>query len=89
MGGLFGNTGPIDYDALVKIRDIFVDSEPLVTHHTLDDRLDPRPDLNITVEAGFGTSQSGRFDIAWTEKNCYHFHYIEENGIEFRFDRHP
>lgn len=89
MGGLLGDTGPIDYDALVKIREIFLDSEPLVNRHSLDDRLAPRPELNITVDAGFRSSSSGRFDIVWTEKNCYHFHYIEENGIEFRFDRHP
>ena len=89
MGGLVGDTGPIDYDALVKIREVIIDTEPLVTHHDLDDRLAPRPELNITVNAGFGSSPSGRFDIVWTEKNCYHFHYIEEDGIEFRFDQHP
>lgn len=89
MTGLLGDTGPIDYDALVVIRDIFLDTEPLVSHHSLDDRLDSRPELNVTVDAGFGSSPCGRFDIVWTEKNCYHFHYSEDDGIEFRFDRHP
>lgn len=89
MTGLLGNTGPIDYEALEEIRDIFLESEPLVSHHSLDGRLDPRPELSVTVEAGFKSSPSGRFDVVWTEKNCYNFHYTEDNGIEFRFDRHP
>lgn len=89
MTGLLGDTGPIDYEALEEIRDVFLETEPLVSQHSLDNRLDPRPELRITVEAGFGASSSGRFDIVWTEKNCYHFHYTETDGIEFRFDRHP
>ncbi|WP_340097941.1 hypothetical protein [Salinibaculum salinum] len=89
MAGLLGDTGPIDYEALEAIRDIFLATEPLVDHHSLDGRLDPRPELSVTVEAGFGSSPKGRFDIVWSEKNCYHFHYTEDDGIEFRFDRHP
>ena len=89
MTGLLGDTGPIDYDALVEIRDTFLEIEPLVSHYSLDGRLDPHPELNVTVEAGFGSSPSARFDIVWTENNCYNFHYIEDAGIEFRFDRHP
>lgn len=89
MTGLLGDTGPIDYDALVEIRDVFLDAEPLVTHHSLDGRLDPQPALRVTVDDEFGSSPCGRFDIVWTEYNCYHFHYTEDDGIEFRFDRHP
>lgn len=89
MSGLLGDTGPIDYDALVIIRDIFLDTEPLVSESHLSDRLDPRPELQITLEEGFKQSSESRFDIVWTEANCYHFHYIEPDGIEFRFDRHP
>ena len=89
MTGLLGDTGPVDYDALVVIRDIFLDTEPLVSDSHLDERLDPRPELQIALEAGFNQSTGGRFDIVWTEANCYHFHYIEPDGIEFRFDRHP
>lgn len=87
MAGLLGDTGPVDYDALLRIRDVFLDTEPLVSHSSLDDRLAPQPELN--VEPGFGSSTCGRFDIVWTEKNCYNFHYIGDDGIEFRFDRHP
>ncbi len=89
MSYLTGNTGPIDYGALQRIRDIFLQHEPLVTHHDLSDRLDPRPELNITVDKGFGESACGRFDIVWTERDCYNFHYTESDGIDFRFDRHP
>jgi hypothetical protein len=89
MTGLHGETGPVDYDALVTIRDIFLDAEPLVSQQTLDSRLDPQPELRITVDAGFGSSPVGRFAIVWTEQNCYHFHYTERAGVEFRFDRHP
>lgn len=89
MAGLLGDTGPIDYDALVRIRNIFLDTEPLVSHHSLDGRLDPQPELTVTVDAGFGHSPCGRFDIVWTEKDWYNFHYIGDEGLEFRFDRHP
>lgn len=89
MTGLSGDTGPVDYDALITIRDTFLDAEPLVSQQALDGRLDPEPELRITVDAGFGSCPVGRFDIVWTEQNCYHFHYTEETGVEFRFDRHP
>lgn len=89
MHGFRGDTGPIDYDALLTIRDVVLDTEPLVTQHRLDGRLDPGPELTITVGAGFGASPSGRFDVVWTEYDCYNFHYTEADGIEFRFDRHP
>ena len=89
MADLRGDTGPIDYDALVNIRDIFLDTEPLVSHHSLDGRLDPQPELTVTVDAGFGSSACGRFDVVWTENECYNFHYRGDTGMEFRFDRHP
>ena len=89
MSYLTGNTGPIDYEALQRIRDIFLKAEPLVTRHDLGAQLDPQLELNITVDEGFGTSPCGRFDIVWTERDCYNFHYTEPEGIDFRFDRHP
>lgn len=89
MAGLVGDTGPIDYDALVRIRDVFLKTEPLVSHHSLDGRLDSRPELTVTVDAGFGSSPCGRFDIVWTERDCSNFHYIGDSGLEFRFDWHP
>lgn len=89
MAYLKGDTGPIDYGALERIRDIFLDYEPLVTHYDLSPRLDPQPELTITVDEGFGSSPCGRFDIVWTERDCYNFHYTEQEGIDFRFDRHP
>lgn len=89
MSYLRGNTGPIDYEALQQIRDVFLKHEPLVTHHDLSARLDPQPELNVTVSEGFDSSPSGRFDIVWTERGCYNFHYTETDGVDFRFDRHP
>lgn len=89
MSYLNGDTGPIDHDALQTIRDIFLDAEPLVTRHSLSGRLAPQPELNITVDDGFGERTCDRFDITWTERDCYSFHYTEEAGVEFRFDRHP
>jgi len=89
MSYLTGNTGPIDHEALQRIRDIFLEHEPLVTHYDLGSRLDTHLELNITVDEGFGDSPSGRFDIVWTERDCYSFHYTESEGIDFRFDRHP
>mgnify|MGYP000005136127 FL=1 len=89
MAGLAGDTGPVDYDALVTIRDCFLETEPLVSDTALGGRLDPQPELNVVVETGFGQRSDARFDIVWTETNCYHFHYVEPDGIEFRFDNHP
>jgi hypothetical protein len=89
MAYLTGDTGSIDYDALLKIRNVFLDNEPLVTHHDLDGRLDPQPELNITVDEGFGSSPCGRFDISWTQRNYYNFHHTEPDGVDCRFDRHP
>lgn len=89
MSYLTGNTGPVDYEALQRIRDIFREYEPLVTQSDLGDRLDPQIELNITVGDGFGECPRGRFDIVWTERDCYNFHYTESAGIDFRFDRHP
>lgn len=89
MSYLTGNTGPIDYETLQRIRDIFLESEPLVTRHDLGERLGPQPELNIVVSQGFGSSPSSRFDIVWTERDCYNFHYTEPDGVDFRFDRHP
>lgn len=89
MTYLLGNTGPVDYEALETIRDIFLKEEPLVSHTNLGGRLDPQPELNITLDEGFGPSPSGRFDIVWTEKDCYNFHYTGAEGIDLRFDRHP
>lgn len=89
MAYLQGDTGPVDYDALQRIRSIFLQNEPLVTHHDLGGRLDPQPELQITVDAGFGSAPCGRFDIVWTERDCYNFHYTEQDGVDFRFDRHP
>jgi hypothetical protein len=38
MSYLTGNTGPIDYEALQRIRDIFLENEPLVTRHNLGEQ---------------------------------------------------
>lgn len=84
-----GNVGPVDYEALEEIRDVFLAEEPLVSHHDLSGRLDPQPELTVAVDAGFTERSCGRFDIVWTEQDCYHFHYTEPDGIQFRFDRHP
>lgn len=89
MSYLTGNTGAIDYEALQRIRDIVLNSEPLVTGYELGDRLDPQPQLTITLDEGFGSSACGRFDIVWTERDCYNFHYTEPDGLDFRIDRHP
>lgn len=89
MAYLNGDTGPVDYEALQTIRDIFLNHEPLVSRYDLSDRLDPQPELNITVDEGFGASPCGRFDIVWTDRDYYNFHYTEQDGVDFRFDRHP
>lgn len=78
--------GPVDLTALRRIRDVFDRHEPLVVDNELA-TIQPET-LTITLSEGF--TAPGRFDIRWSERGYYSFHYREHDGeLEFRFDRHP
>lgn len=82
-----GTFGPIDPDALHRIRDVFVRHEPLVETADVDSPVRPTT-LSVTVTAGFDSP--GRFDVRWSRHEFYSYHYQEpDDGIGFRFDRHP
>jgi hypothetical protein len=79
--------GSIDPDALFRIREVFWRHEPLVETAEIDSPARPSV-LSVTLAVGFDSP--GRFDIRWSHREYYSFHYQEsENGPAFRFDRHP
>lgn len=80
--------GAIDPESLRDIRDVFTEMEPLVESATLDDPFDPTV-LTVAFTDGIGTADSARFDVKWSLNDNYTFHYTDEAGIDFRFDRHP
>jgi hypothetical protein len=34
-------------------------------------------------------AETGRFDVTWTEKGYYRYYYTENEGFDYRYDRHP
>lgn len=77
--------GPIDRTKLAHIRTLFDETEPLVARTVYDDSVNPRR-LHIYLTTGFDAK--GRFDVRWSDRNHYSFHYTELN-LDFRFDSHP
>ncbi|MGN8213092.1 hypothetical protein [Halococcus salifodinae] len=81
------DTGTPDPRMLSTARTIAEDSEPLVTTVTFDDPLDPET-LHLHTDAGI-RADTGRFDITWTTKHYYKYHYTEGPTFNYRYDRHP
>jgi hypothetical protein len=79
--------GPIDRPALIAIRDLCAEIEPLVTA-TLDDFLNPSR-CTVSFDDGLRDADSTRLDVRWTRLGDYSFHYTERGGIDCRWDRHP
>ncbi|WP_254831373.1 hypothetical protein [Haloglomus salinum] len=79
--------GPLDRPALMTIRDIIDELEPLATP-ALDDYLDPSV-LEVTLEDGFCDAEHGRIDVQWTTRGNYKFHYTDSEGVNFRWGKHP
>ena len=80
--------GAVDPGALREIRDVFVEMEPLVESTSLDDPLSPS-ELRVTLAEGIGDAAGARFDVQWSVRNYYSFHYTDDAGVDARFDRHP
>lgn len=76
--------GAIDAQSLQTVRFVFEDHEPLVEETALDDPLNPRV-LHVELSAGF--DGPGRFDVRWSTRDFYSYHY-SESGLDARFDRH-
>ena len=83
-----GGFGPIDAGALRDIREVFAQEESLVRSAALDVPLDPHV-LRIELADGIGSAESARFDVRWSLTDNYAFHYTDDEGVDFRFDRHP
>lgn len=79
--------GPIDRPALIAIRDVFDIEEPLATAQ-LDDFLDPGT-LEIRFDDGLCEAETARFDVQWTTRDDYKFHYTDPQGVNFRWGKHP
>lgn len=77
--------GPSDPATLGAIRDVFVRHEPLVVEAAFDSALDP---TTLAVDLAEGFAAAGRFDVRWSTRDFYSFHYTEPD-LDFRFDYHP
>lgn len=79
-------TGPIDRAALISIRDVITEQEPLATAD-LDDFLDPRV-LTVSFDDGRCGADSARIDVQWTTSDDYKFHYTDSDGVDLRWGKH-
>lgn len=78
--------GPLDFDALSRIRRVF-EADGLVGEIEWDDPINPQQ-LQVGLDDGIGEPDVGRIDAKWTVEGYYSFHYGQP-GLNFRFDRHP
>jgi hypothetical protein len=87
-GELSGDFGPIYLPALQRIRDLWIDLEPLVAETEYDDQVAPT-ELRIELADGLGAAETARLDIQWSTLDNYSFHYVDSSDVNWRFDRHP
>jgi len=83
-----GDFGSIYLPALQRIRDLWLDLEPLVDTTSYDDAVAPT-ELQISLSDGLGAAESARLDVQWSDRGMYSFHYVDGDEINWRFDRHP
>jgi len=83
-----GEFGSIYLPALQRIRDLWLNLEPLVDATAHDDVVAPT-ELQISLSDGLADAESARLDIQWSELGMYSFHYVDSDDVNWRFDRHP
>ena len=83
-----GEFGPIYLPALQRIRDLWLELEPLVDATAYDDVVAPT-ELRISLSDGLGDAENARLDIQWSELGMYSFHYVDGDDVNWRFDRYP
>lgn len=83
-----GALGPPDVATMGRIRDLFVQEEPLVEHAQFDSAIDPT-EVRIQFADGIGDASWCRLDCTWYKTKAYRFHYVDNCEINWRFDRHP
>lgn len=81
------DTGVPDRSMMARAAAVATDVEPFVTGTAFDDPLDPG---TVRIHLGDGiTADSGRFDVTWTDRGYYRYHYTEGAAFNYRYDRHP
>ena len=80
--------GAPDVTTMRRLRDLFEDEEPLVETADFDSVLDPQ-ELRIEYADGIGDADRCRLEVTWYQSGAYRFHYVDEAGVNWRFDRHP
>lgn len=83
-----GEFGAIYLPAIQRIRNRWIDLEPLVGGTALDDPLTPT-EVRIELTDGLGEADTARIDAQWSVLDNYSFHYVDDGGVNWRFDRHP
>lgn len=81
------DTGAPDPDLLARAGAVAEDYEPLVTRVEFEDPLDPGMVQISLAEGIYG--DTGRFDVIWTDRGYYRYHYTEGSSFNYRYDRHP
>lgn len=80
--------GAPDVTTMRRLRELFENEEPLVETVDFDSVLDPQ-ELHIEYSDGIGDADWCRLDVTWYKSGAYRFHYVDEDGVNWRFDRHP
>lgn len=81
------NVGAPDRHLMARARTVAEEYDPLVVDAAFDDPIDPE-EVRLDVSEGI-RSDSGRFDVTWTDRRYYRYHYTEGEQFDFRYDRHP
>lgn len=79
--------GSTDRPALLTIRDVIEEMEPLAAAE-LDDYLNPSL-LEVTLNDGLCEADEAKIDIQWTTQDHYKFHYTDTEAVNFRWGKHP
>lgn len=83
-----GEFGAVYLPALRRIRNLWVNLEPLVVDTGYDDPVDPT-ELRIELADGLLDAQTARLDVQWSVLDNYSFHYVDSADVNWRFDCHP
>ena len=67
-----GGFGPIYLPALQRIRNLWLELEPLTDTVAYDDVVAPA-ELQVSLTDGLGDADAARLDIQWSERGMYSF----------------
>jgi len=78
--------GATDRPALLTIREVVADMEPLAEPE-LDDYLHPSV-LDVALDDGLCEADGATIEIQWTTQDDYKFHYTDTEEVNFRWGKH-